>query len=393
MSAMWPFSTFPLHHHRHQQHRHQHHHHQQHHHRHHHRQQHRHQQHRHQHHHQHHHQHQQQHRHHRHHHQHPNHVMGNSAATAHQTDPIFRATCNNDHDEIRALVASRVDVNTRNYLQYTPLYVALRAGATQTCLLLLDLKADPNTGGIDVLHYALNNRVQTRVVKALLDNKADINRHANTAAKSPLMVASNSKIYNNVQALLNAGADPNYGSPLLKAALNGSADIAMLLLDSNASINSAIDPSTRMTALHAACQVPHSQLATLLIARNTDIHARDRSDQTPLHLACARAHSTAALALIEQQADINATDSFQRTPLHWASNVPLPAQAMLDRKADINARDCNNWTPLHYAYRYAKNLSVVELLLMRNADIEVRSVCVPCCVMLCHVVSCCVWWF
>jgi ankyrin repeat protein len=110
-------------------------------------------------------------------------------------------------------------------------------------------------------------------------------------------------------------------------------------------------------------------------------------------LACARAHSTAALALIEQQADINATDSFQRTPLHWASNVPLPAQAMLDRKADINARDCNNWTPLHYAYRYAKNLSVVELLLMRNADIEVRSVCVSCCVMLCHVVPRCVWWF
>ena len=91
---------------------------------------------------------------------------------------------------------------------------------------------------------------------------------------------------------------------LIAAAENGHLDIAKLLLEKGANAN-AID-AEGWTPLMFAAQNGHSEMAQLLLARGAEINERDDDGWNALMLAAHRGHTQTVRLLIEHKANVNA---------------------------------------------------------------------------------------
>lgn len=79
--------------------------------------------------------------------------------------------------DVRELLSTNVDINSRNKNRYTPLHYACRNGHIEVVRLLLDKGADVNAksnDGYTPLHDAINKE-HIEIVRLLLDRGADIN--------------------------------------------------------------------------------------------------------------------------------------------------------------------------------------------------------------------------
>jgi cytohesin len=106
-----------------------------------------------------------------------------------------------------------------------------------------------------------------------------------------------------VRALLDAGADidapdPIGFTPLMEAARDGKAAVAMLLLERKADLRKrAAANGLELTALHLATAAGQKELVNLLVARGADINARDSELATPLLWAINQQPEVAVLLL------------------------------------------------------------------------------------------------
>jgi hypothetical protein len=95
--------------------------------------------------------------------------------------------------------------------------------------------------------------------------------------------------FNQIQKLLDYGADPNLGeqlfgnSPLHTAASNGRADIARVLLDGGADPN--FPNHENETPLHVAVKAEQTELVHLLVERGADVNVKDVGNLSPWTLA------------------------------------------------------------------------------------------------------------
>ena len=62
------------------------------------------------------------------------------------------------------------------------------------------------------------------------------------------------------------------------------------------------------TALHAAAEKGHLEVAKVLLASGADFKATDKDGRTPLHKACERGCLAVGIMLLENKADVNAKD-------------------------------------------------------------------------------------
>jgi ankyrin repeat protein len=166
--------------------------------------------------------------------------------------PLMRAAESGRVEEVRALLASRVDVNARLGAGHTALMFAANEGHVEVVKALLAAGADPNaTGG--TLHYgaftawmaALNhcNKNWEEVFDAMIAAGVELNPQTGiffsplgyiiTKQKDPAMIA----------ALHKRGADvnirdPDAGeTPLMLAAKYSSAEVVKALIGAGADVN------------------------------------------------------------------------------------------------------------------------------------------------------------
>jgi len=107
------------------------------------------------------------------------------------------------------------------------------------------------------------------------------------------------------------------------------------------------------TPLHWAISEGDFNLARLLIDYEADLNSTsDSKRRTPLHnLTLGRARNIRKEKLewlFELDFDVNAKDYKGNTPLHYAESVQL-AQALVNKGADVNAKNNNEVTPLMIA--------------------------------------------
>ena len=227
-----------------------------------------------------------------------------------------------DIEQVRELIALRVDVNARDRSGRTALHIAAGRGQTDIVQLLIQSCAhvDPrDTEGCTPLHLAAAGG-QKDTVKVLLDNRADLEAR-DREGRSPLQYAATRGHAEVVELLLNKGADINVkdkagGSLLYKALLKGDGAVALVLIAKGADVRAKDGQGS--TLLHTAAAHAPCGVVEAVIARGADVNARSGFGSTPLHEAARRGRSDVVKLLLAKGADLNARTRQGQTALDCA---------------------------------------------------------------------------
>lgn len=254
--------------------------------------------------------------------------------------PLHEAVLNGEAAGVRYLLKKGADPNASNRAGLTPLMLAV--SDLEKLTLLLEAGANVNAISAEGKSALLLAAAQKRAlpsVKLLLRKGAQVNQQDKRGGTALLMAARNGDV-ETLQLLLERGADPHViwkegsvppenganaldlasysqnaaavklllargvsldkrGRPLIFATMNGSLDIAQLLLTAGMPVNVA-DP-LGCTPLIYATQTEGGNIALLklLLAQGADPHAKARDGNTALSFAKRKGWAE-AIALLQQ---------------------------------------------------------------------------------------------
>ena len=226
------------------------------------------------------------------------------------------------------------------------------------------------------LHKAAQNGY-TNIAELLLGKGASIEA-MDTYNKTPFHRAVQSGHAGVVGLFLEKGAltkrdngafDFLVGPMMLAAA--GAGDTKLLVSTLRFIRNIEFEDGGKETALHKAAQNGFADIAELLIGKGASIEVMDTYNNTPLHRAVKNGHTGVAELLLEKGAPIEAMNKGNNTALHlvaWSGHTDI-AKLLLGRGASTEAMNNLGNTPLHRAVRNG-HTGVVELLLDKGAPIE-----------------------
>ena len=199
-----------------------------------------------------------------------------------------------------------------------------------------------------------------------------------------------------VKELLESGFDPNINfngglTPLYTAIRNGEYDIVTALIDHGADINWGLNNNRTDDYLLTAIECNHTEIVTLLVQQGAEqgidyysfigneekitqllinpgiILLKRNGNTTPLCYAVLGKQKTSIDILIRAGADINKPSFHTDTPLHQAVKIEAIdiVRYLFRYKADID----NINIALHHAARQG-HFRIVELLVSKGADIN-----------------------
>jgi ankyrin repeat protein len=285
-------------------------------------------------------------------------IMLIPAPAASEAEDLFQAVRNGDLTSLRMNVSS-TNIDTR--------------GARGATLLM---------------HAAAFGNVET--VRFLIDSGADINAKNDLGATALLWAARDP---DKARLLIEHGADVNVQSkqgrtPLMLAAFrDGGSDIVALLLAKGSNVNAR--DGVGDTALLLAAEIGNIETMRLLIAKGADVHAINRYGDSTL-FAAARGHRIEAVRLmIDKGVDPNlATTWFPSVRNGQIAQLKLVAldraanfgpvemvRDLLKAGANVNVQDSRGLTPLMFAVSAEnQNAEIVRTLIAAGADVKIRSV-------------------
>jgi ankyrin repeat protein len=327
----------------------------------------------------------------------------------HGESPLHIAiTLNRDAEIIQALLGGGVDVTIRNIDGKTPLYLAVEEKRLQAIPLLLayqsDVFAADNNGetpfgkaleengpilialispetvyqvdsaGNTMLHMAIKNRADIKIVGLILDQRALVNaRNKEGEASLHLAVRQNEAAIG--EMLLARGAD------IFAPNTRGESPLYLTFHSPGGVRNWMISPRT-ITAkdglgnsmLHYAAQWKLDGYIPFLIQQGAYTEAANATGETPLFVAVKYNNDTTVKILLEAGASLSSRDNMGNSALHAAVrwNSRKAALALIEAGIDVNAHALNGKTPLHDAIRLGIG-DLETILIGKGADIEVRD--------------------
>ena len=207
-----------------------------------------------------------------------------------------------------------------------------------------------NDKGETPLHAATLNQ-DIAVIDALLEAGADPQARSE-GGLTPLHGARTEEV---VKTLVEAGADPMAKSGIewtpLHAATSWNRDISVI----EAMLEAGADPQARSKSgsipLHDA---QTKEVVKTLVEAGADPMAKDDTGVTPLHAAMSNRDISVVEALLEAGADPQARTEGGLTPgltpLHGACTVEV-VKTLVEAGADPMAKDHGGQTPMHHAVR------------------------------------------
>ena len=277
------------------------------------------------------------------------------------------------------LRSNKVQVNSRNNRNETPLHLASANGHERVVQLLIE------HDNIEVncrdskdrtpLTLAAKYGFETIVKHLLARDDVELNC-ADHKDQTPLCLATEG-MHEGVVRLLIEHPNVEVNSrgycqqtPLhLAVTLRHVTMIKLLLMLNDIDLN--IKSQGGETPLSIAVAEGNEAIVKLLLMRSDiDVNSRGDEDQTLLHLAVAYQHiELIKLLLTRYDIHVNSRADLDKTPLHMAASygrAEVIELLLTSDDIDVNSKDCFDKTPL-YAAAAAGHESVVELLLTRNA--------------------------
>ncbi|MBD1930863.1 MULTISPECIES: ankyrin repeat domain-containing protein [Cyanophyceae] len=272
---------------------------------------------------------------------------------------LFEAIQSSDVEQVRQLLNSGVDANSKNVKGQHPLVLASSIGNLDIVKALLTAGANVNAKSgiakspkfnptISVSSIPGNASLGEMISEALEDapdeaksfytgftqfvdafsteksiNSASTNKQQESSQvedvedeeedvdegkeKTALIAAIASGHVEVVKTLLNAGAEVNPKTwyddiPLVFAAQKGQAEIVRALIDAGANFNLGFD----FTPLYEAATEGHSEIVKILLEAGADVNQTDEDGHTALMTAAYEGHLEVVKLLVEAGADVNA---------------------------------------------------------------------------------------
>lgn len=225
---------------------------------------------------------------------------------------LFLAIDRRDVAQVQALLKQGADPNSRNGLEFTPLYIAAASH-------------------------------QPEAMKALMASKAKID--AESPYGTALFFAAMSGHTEGVKLLADKGAQVNISrvdgtTALMMAAQSGNPTTSAELIKRGAKVNEAsFSGATALSYAARAGSVPTGQM---LLAAKSKIDTIDDDGKTPLMIAAQAGHADFVKALLAAGAKPNLRDAKGRTALMLASSYgdyPDVVEALVKAGADPNLKD------------------------------------------------------
>jgi ankyrin repeat protein len=180
-----------------------------------------------------------------------------------------------------------------------------------------------------------------------------------------------------LRVLVAGGADVNvrdrHGeTPLMYAAVAGSADAMSFLIGQGADVNARNEFGSN-ALIWSATDIAKVRL---LLSHGADVNAATKRGRTAL-LVAALSDGSAEIVrlLLEKGADPKAVDAFKTTTLRGAAigNDTETMRLLMEAGVDVNAADFPGITPLMMAAGWNGNLPAVSLLLAHGAKVNAVS--------------------
>lgn len=251
---------------------------------------------------------------------------------------IVWAAQNSNVEIVRALIEAKANVNaTDPSFKETALHRAIDNQHAEVVAELLKAKADPNAKDIrgeSCLAKAVKGE-KAEIVAALVTAGADVNYQSEDGDSLILMAtqAAHTTSPEIIRILGKAKANPNQAnivySPLYYASELGNKELVQALLDAGANPN-AKSPSGR-TALYAA--IKNSEIVELLLNAKADPNLASDGVSPTLIAALENGTDDAIKALIKGGADVNTADDHGNSALKVAQNYSKTEIAELLKKA------------------------------------------------------------
>jgi ankyrin repeat protein len=226
----------------------------------------------------------------------------NEVETKTGATPINEAAYRGNTQLVRYLLQFNPDLDIPDKRGYRPLENAIRAGAEDSALLLLEAEPkQPETAQLFGRSMdAAIKKDESLLVEALLRHGVSPNT-ALASGATPLDAAAFEGALNVVRVLLKNNADPNMSgrngtSPLEDASLKGFEPIAALLLDHGASLNH-LNGDSGATALYAAASFGKSGVVKLLLERGANPALCGKNRKSPYQAALENGYNDVATQL------------------------------------------------------------------------------------------------
>lgn len=219
--------------------------------------------------------------------------------------------------------------------------------------------------GRNALHIAAGTE-DGGLLALLLDRGADVNL-GDTNGTTPLCVAAEDGIVDNVKMFLQANADlaarcsSDRNTPLHSAASRGHGSIVKALIEAGADLEAKNRHAN--TPLHTAVSSDNKEVLQILLAAGADVAARNNAGETPLHLAVSRQEAGMVKVLLAAGAPLEARNARGATPLWLAANFDAAemAQMLIAAGADPEAEASDGDTPMQIAEK-ARSARVIAIL-------------------------------
>ncbi|KAI9853697.1 MAG: hypothetical protein M1813_001836 [Trichoglossum hirsutum] len=291
--------------------------------------------------------------------------------------PLYMALWVEFPDMFKLLLRRGVDVNQPGGEYHTALQLAAFQGNEEAVRLLLRAGADIDARGgryVTALGAAVVQGHDS-VFRLLLESGADINvpKDGPADGMSPLMLAACQGRGNFVSILLEKGADVNhpmgrYAGALCQAARVGHEGIVKMLLESGA------EPGGT-PALHDAVNHDHYDIARLLVENGADVNTRGGECGAPLvAAACQGGRRRLMELLLTNGADPNLqVCGLYGCALHGASSFLAVENVKLLLEAGANIDIPGEFGTALQIVATRGSETLVKLLLEKGADVNVRG--------------------